>query len=183
MGDEEFFWWYKDPLEVITTRLKKIVRHLEGGIIAQQFTKLDIIIGGDHGQKAFRLSLKVILKREGNKKIDEFVANIGEVDCKKDTSSVLRNTIFGYINERLKKIVKYTTNASGRIISDGTLFVIRQPSGEEYFSFEKPTDPLEVLVPEKAVDLRVFVTGDLAFYATVLGMENASASACWLSLL
>ena len=83
MGDQDFFWWYKDPLEVITSRLKKIVRHLDSSI-GPQFNKLDIIIGGDHGQKAFRLSVKVILKRgERNEKILDFVANIGKVDCKR----------------------------------------------------------------------------------------------------
>ena len=183
VGDDDFFWWYKDPLQVITTKLKKIARPSDGSITGLEFNKLDIIIGGDHGQKAFRLSLKVILKTDGNKKVGEFIANIGEVDCKKDTAVVLRNTIFSQINERLKTIVKYTTNAAGKITSDGTLFVIKQPTGEEYFSFERATEPLEVDVPEKAVDLRVFITGDLAFYATVLGMENASASACWLCLL
>jgi hypothetical protein len=71
----------------------------------------------------------------------------------------------------------------GKIISDGTLFRIKKPSGEKYYSFEKPNDPLEVLMVKKSVDLRILVTGDLAFYATVLGMEEASASACWLCLL
>ena len=84
VGDDDFFWWYKDPVEVITTKLKKFLPFRQLNYIGLKFNKLDIIIGGDHGQKAFRLSLKVILKRgERNEKVSEFVANIGEVECKK----------------------------------------------------------------------------------------------------
>lgn len=184
IGDDDYSWWFKDPLEVITTKLEKIVQYLKKSNNDTTFNKLDIIIGGDHGQKAFRMSVKVILKRGiRNEKIDEFVANIGEVECKKDTAVVLRNTILSKLNERLKLIVKYKTNELDEIISDGTLFVIRKPSMEEYFSFQKPNDPLEILMEAKSVDLRVVVTGDLAFYSTVLGMEGASSSACWLCLL
>ena len=84
-------------------------------------------------------------------------------------------------------MVTYTRNASGtKIVNDGTLFAIIKQNGEKNYSFERPeADPLveAPFLVEKAADLRVFVTGDLAFYATVLGMENASASACWLCRL
>ena len=183
VGEEELSWWYKDPLQVITTKVEKLVRHDKLLNIERPFNKLDIIIGGDHGQKSFRMSVKVILKRDKNEKVEEFIANIGEVECRKDTAIVLRNTILSHINERLKVMINYRRDANGDIQSDGTLFAIKKPSLEEYFSFEKPTDPLEVLMVEKSVDLRILVTGDLAFYATVLGMEGASSSACWLCLL
>ena len=42
-------------------------------------------------------------------------------------------------------------------MNDGTLFAIRKQNGEEYFSFEQVTLVGEMLVPEKAADLRVFI--------------------------
>ena len=72
-----------------------------------------------------------------------FIVNLAEVECKKDTSEVLRETIAPFINERLKQIVKYTRDAGGNIVGDGTIKEVRkrgeaEVAGEEgrgFFSF------------------------------------------------
>jgi hypothetical protein len=178
VGEEEIFWWYKDPATVITRQIKKIVGDNQPVV---RFDKIDIILGGDHGQKAFRLSVRVLLKM-GEKIVRQFTANIGEVECKKESSEMLWKTILTEINERLKGIMTYTRDGDSRITSDGMLWTIREPCGEEHYSFQKPNDVLASVLEEKSAALRFFITGDLAFYATVLGMEGASATACWLCL-
>ena len=44
---------------------------------------VDLVIGGDHGQRKFRMMMKVIIRKLDMKKMDEFVLKIGHVDCKK----------------------------------------------------------------------------------------------------
>jgi hypothetical protein len=88
-------------------------------------------------------------------------------------------------------MVRYERDAAGNITSDGSFSLYKKRNSDadaepEYsggfnIADTDGTSDDDVLV--KTVPIRVIVTGDLAFYAIVLGMENHSGSWCWLCLL
>lgn len=71
-------------------------------------------------------------------------------------------------------MIKYERSPEGGILCDGSLTVFRSscPSGDAYATFalerskKSSSDQLVLCVP-----IRVIVTGNLAFYACVLGKE------------
>ena len=125
--------------------------------------------------------------------MDEFVIKIGHVDCKKETYDILRTTVTPYLNEDLKELMngnkkilvfkrlagegkylytcqinKYTPNTNGDDgVGDKPQFicpVAKTPIPE--FEFVKPCR------------IRIVMTGDLAFYAAVLGKPNSASHWC-----
>jgi hypothetical protein len=92
VGQERIPYWYKDPVTVILHKLEKVTRRAMHKRPIE-WDNLDIIMGGDHGQGAFRLSAKVIL-RKGRKRAKMFLVNLGDIECKKDSAEVLKGTFF-----------------------------------------------------------------------------------------
>jgi hypothetical protein len=85
------------------------------------------------------------------------------------------------INNSLKEIVYYARDETEKIVSDGTLSIFKSEVEGFYGTFKNEKhSSLDTLV--HAVSIRVFITGDLAFYATILGKENSSSTWCWLCM-
>ena len=71
-----------------------------------QLDNVDLVIGGDHGQRKFRMVLKIICRKEDMSVIDSWVVKIGHIDCKKDTYDVLKQTIIPFINHDINKLIE-----------------------------------------------------------------------------
>ena len=135
--------------------------------------------------------VKIILRKEDSTKIDEFVIKIGHIDCKKDSYEVLKNTVCPAINNDLK----------GLLSGEYKCLIFRKAMGGvgEYLhtlQFQKhdANTPPKFVCPLthesidsfefiRMCDIRVVITGDLAFYAACLGKVNGSGVWCtWCNL-
>jgi hypothetical protein len=109
---------------------------------------------------------------------------VEHVDCTKDTGVVLRSTIGPLLNESLRRIA----NAAECRLS---VFISNTPNAQEPAINNQPAALRRfalfggatvagqlgtLLGASKSV--RLFITGDLAFYATIQGKEHMSGTWC-----
>jgi hypothetical protein len=95
---------------------------------------------------------------------------VGHIDCTKDTYDVLKSTVAGPLNNSLKEV-----------INSGALQVIRDENGGIVFQMNNVYQDDE---PLTSLPIQVFVTGDLAYFAAILGKVNMAGGWCtWCSLL
>ena len=71
-------------------------------------SSIDIVMGGDHGQQKFCVVMKVIVRDMDHNRIDSWVLKIGHIDCKKDTYTVLKNTVADFLNSEARKFISQT---------------------------------------------------------------------------
>eukprot|EP00956_Cyclotella_meneghiniana_P036251 scaffold123208_cov22-Cyclotella_meneghiniana.AAC.1 len=185
---------YKDiPVEIakqMTTRLNAaLVNGNRINLNDYEFKGSDFIFGADHGQGAFQVGAKVVLnfdrretapngglrmpkisvptpksRREQEESI-VFEVSLAEVICRKDTSALIQATIGDYMKSGFK------------IIADSTLTIGQDESGNIICSFDALSDEYK----RKDTPLTsMYVTGDLAFYAMVLGRESSSGTRCFI---
>ena len=140
-----------------------------------------VIIVSDHGKGAFRMMATLLLiTREGrgrrprNSTVNPYIGTklalevdgmIGYVQCQKDTYKVLDETIATPINDDLRYIK-----------DQKELTVYRKTDGSVEMCWGKPTNDCTIL---QAAPVKLFMTGDLAFYSMVLGKEYAAKAWCW----
>jgi hypothetical protein len=181
MDNQRFHYWWKRPNDVATNAL---VRHLrDTDVDPTVFDAVDIVVGFDHGQGALRGGLKVILRSPERKYKTVLSMQLGEVECKSDSSKFLAASLAPKINDCLTEMVRYVPGCA----TDGIVEVYREGgvNGPLYASAlldsrgrRSGYDVLVISLP-----LRVFVTGDLKFYSTILGKEGMSPFWCWLCQL
>ena len=189
---EEVFYWTKPLINSLSSSCScRIYSTEESDSTDKCLHKMDLVVGGDHGQRMFRMLVKIILRKEDSTKIDEFVIKIGHIDCKKDLYEVLKNTVCPAINNDLK----------GLLSGEYKCLIFRKAMGGvgEYLhtlQFQKhdANTPPKFVCPLthesidsfefiRMCDIRVVITGDLAFYAACLGKVNGSGVWCtWCNL-
>jgi hypothetical protein len=163
--------------------------HLLAGQIANEhesqpagfsYTTFDFVIGADHGQGSFRAGVKVMHRKADRSVTATAIYGLGEIECGKDTGDLLALAFTPKLNAALKRIIDYQRDENGKLVSDGTLAVYQRAgnagqAAEGELSFyaildrtgqQDVNDTLVLNMP-----IRVFITGDLAFYATVAGKE------------
>jgi hypothetical protein len=156
---------------------------------------LQVAVGGDHGQGAYQEGMELLLtnKNDGTEYWRE-VVRLAEVECKKDTSDVLKKTVINSLNEALDRMLAVAVCTGER--NDGRLRIFCQRNATEdteegdstedslcsYATFRaNPLNPNDELVCE--IEFRIVVVGDLALYAMLLGKEDNSNRSCWLCKL
>ena len=113
---------------------------------------------------------------------------VAHIDCEKDTYQVLRQTITPFLNTELTKLIDGTEKVYifFKGDSDGVKWFTSQLGKNESIpKFVSPSTNLTCpeFVYHKTCEVRVLLTGDLAFYATVLGKVNMSGRWCtWCKL-
>ena len=95
---------------------------------------------------------------------------VGYVQCKKDTYKVLRETITVPLNASLQRIIDLGSSLS----------IYRDVDSSIKMTWGRPSIEKTVLA---SAPVSLFLTGDLAFYAIVLGKENMSPHWCWRCML
>ena len=187
---ETINYWTKPLSSCISSSVaSRIYSNKKGDVIKEEehIETADLIFGGDHGQGMFRMVVKIIVRNNEGDELSEFIIRVAHIDCKKDTYNVLRETICPQLNEDMRLIQE------GRV----KLYVFQSGEGKnakyscqicnvnEPRRFISPCTGEEVTAMKeiKCCDMRIFITGDLAFYAAVLGKVNMSGKWCtWCKL-
>jgi hypothetical protein len=173
--EKRYDYWYHEIDEIIEHNLAlELSKHLNG----TTWTSMEVICGGDHGQRAFRSGVKIIL-RGPSKVVKEFP--IAEIEIAKDNSEILENTLFGPFNEGIDRMTNGETCTG--VDLDGTVKIFQSMDGVMYAKFSlaaKRNENDELL---QQIPFRVFMTGDLAFYAICHGKESSTSHWCpWCQL-
>ena len=124
-------------------------------VMLADIKRVQVVVGGDHGDTAFQFgaSLSVHL-RDGAEPIN-FEVSVCELICRKDTAKLIEETILDTLTAGLK------------IVSTWHLHIERNEEGQILCAFKENQ-------AENTHRVDLFVTGDLAFQAMVLGKEAMS---------
>ena len=135
--------------------------------------------GADHATKdnrgRFRATGKVTIRTKDNKEYSRQYS-VADVDCRKDSSKVLSNTV-------MKPLVKGMND-----IATGTLFFALEEDddGKKRYNVElkQDTDNETNMKPDiEPIKPMSFLTGDLAFLSIMLGRETFSGWWCMYCML
>jgi hypothetical protein len=143
--------------------------------------RIDFIAGADHGAGAFVAGCKIVIVYESrdqptisiptpksgsvpHEQSIVFDVSLAEVICRKDTSDLIQKTIGKELTAGFKTIAQKQLT----IGLDGDDEIRCSFGGGD--SLSKAFNP----------DTNLYVTGDLAFYAMVLGRESSSSSRCFM---
>jgi hypothetical protein len=184
-------YWYKDLVGLLTSQIANEHAHQPADFC---YKSVDFVIGADHGQGSFRAGVKVIYRNDDRSIRATAIYGLGEIECAKDTGELLALAFTPKLNSALKRIISYERDEEGNLVSDGTLGVYKKhrgaegdaegEAGETFYAILDRTDKLSIedeMVLN--VPIRVFMTGDLAFYATVVGKEGMDKAHClWCKL-
>jgi hypothetical protein len=148
----------------------------------------------------------IFCRQDINGKLTKEIAAlmIGAIECQKDSYDILKVTLVPKLNDAFKRMLNYSDTGSSKM-TDGTLtmFMPSRECGstsreggstneegeqaedrrEEYYSTFKAERkrPSDVLVQNSPFCL--FITGDLAFYAMMVGKEAGDRYMChWCQL-
>ena len=134
--------------------------------------RLSFVFGGDHEKGAFWLCFCVIIKVYGIKDLFYKTASVADVFCKKDSGDILEKTILPMLTKDLKKIseskvtIQYESGNAGKIVCG--LITKTSPNPNRARTVDHVT---------------MYVTGDLAWLAAMLGKEEISSQWCHLCRL
>jgi hypothetical protein len=177
IGGKEIFFWYKEIDEVIISRLKREVScRGRAFFLRKGYNQVDIVFGGDHGARRFRAMVRILF-RNNLLPLDtepySIIMQVGSIEAAKDTREIIEGTIGVHLNNGLKRIVDKMLVVH---LLDGV-----NDSCEVTLAEEPPA--LQNNNTFLSFSIRSFITGDLAFFATILGKENMSAQWCtWCQL-
>ena len=177
--------------QIVEWTEKNIARELEAQLSRQlKFEKvppqtverLDVVVGGDHGIGAFIAGAKVIVvhkKPEGkHEECFSFEISVAEVICRKDTGDLLAKTIKDTLTKGLREMAESNLTIGG-YLDEGELDDVWCKFGADNSNASRPVDS-RVRAEPKHLKVTIYITGDLAMYAMVLGKEGMSPHWCHL---
>jgi hypothetical protein len=123
--------------------------------------RIQVIVGGDHGDTAFQFGASVSVDLTGDR-IIEFEVSVCELICRKDTCKSIESTILTRLTQGLEIVAMWNLNID-----------VNDEGGEEC-KFSKDTRSIHSHIVD------IYVTGDLAFQAMALGKESMSGWWCML---
>jgi hypothetical protein len=168
-------YWYK-PLDLLLKRY-----------LPQEFSKewhfLKLTLGADHGAGAEQVGVLVEAFTGDNKLTYSEVFRVGEIECPKESSDILLESLARHLNDGLKNMLRDGVlcegpDADGVIqFSDSTheASFVELHNNQNHESIE--TDRMH------SVPFKVHMTGDMAWFAVALGKENSSTNWCWICKL
>ena len=192
---ETIHYWTKPLIPTISSSIATRVTSKDESM-KNDLHNIDLVVGGDHGQRKFRMLVKIILRKDNMKVIDEWPIKVGHIDCRKDTYKVLQQTIMPDINcdlNRIKNDDLYLLVFRRRRINeddDKYSYTCQLGKYQDLPATDSPTFicpttnvPITNFEFMKACKIRMVVTGDLAWYAAVLGKVNMASNWCtWCKL-
>ncbi len=159
---------------VMSHRLLDVVVASELSLVADEHLKwCDIVVGGDHGQGAFHFPLKLILKYDNHPPV-ELEKWLGEVVCDKESYELFQKTMADPLQASMLNMFENKVVATGKDY-DGRLLVNRKTRETQYAKAGIPDDEENFI----SVPFCIFMTGDLSFFALILG-KASSATSCYL---
>ena len=170
--EETAEWTEKDLHTEIEVQL---LRYLKSrGMRPSDVKAVQAVVGGDHGDTAFQFGAAITAEMHDGRKIYFEVTTV-KLICRKDTSKLLEATILPRLTTGLK------------IISTQPLHLYSNDVDSLVCSFNTPppdSPPHALLLQDHTtIEISVFVTGDLAFQAMILGREAKSGQHCMMCQL
>ena len=167
-------YWTKPIAELLEVSVSTYIQEnkmaTEEGAL-RSLKSMDVVLGGDHGQGKFRSVIKIILRDDDGKQVTSMVMKVGHIDCTKDTYEVLKSSVAGPLNESLQDV-----------INSGALLLIRDANGGLSCRMRNHGDDT-LLTIISSLPIRVFVTGDLAYFSAILGKVSMAGDWCtWCGL-
>jgi hypothetical protein len=139
---------------------------IEYDIIPEDILRTFLVLGGDHGQDAFRLCFRALITVRYRSMPYYKTKSIAEVYCKKEEGSILDESVTPWLNEDLKTM----KNSQLIVRSDGDEVLCNRRA-----KVLVPTDVAEeVVLP----DVLCMMAADLSFNAYALGKEGGSGHYC-----
>ena len=92
---EHILFWVRDNVAIFKKESQLLIE--SGDIYLSNIDRIDIVVGDDHGQVAFRFPMK-ILYIMNNEKRYESIQPVGYILCKKDNGLILKK----YNNQRVR---------------------------------------------------------------------------------
>lgn len=191
---ERIHYWTKPLIPTISSSMGTRLKNNDSNELRiTDIDNVDLVLGGDHGQRKFRMLIKIIVRKQAMDVIDEWTVKIAHIDCKKDTYKVLQQTIMPAINYDLREMkekgIKLLVFKREEEDDRNTRYTYQlgkyDDNNDDLPSFVCPKTNIVVqgLKYVKSCTLRVVVTGDLAWYAAALGKVNMSSNWCtWCKL-
>jgi hypothetical protein len=155
-------WTEKNIDDEITLNLQCYLS--SKSISPSDIVRIQIVAGGDHGDTAFQFGALVSVELvEGVGNID-FEVSVCKVICQKDTAKLIESTILTQLTNGLE------------MISTMPLHIHTDELGNIQCQFSNTPPSIRTTTP--IID--VYITGDLAFQAMVLGKESMAGHWCML---
>ena len=127
-----------------------------------------MVLGGDHGQGKMRCVTKFIPRNSGGNKLLSYVIKNAHIDCDHDTYDVLNKSIVEPINDDMKLLMNKDMFVFLLWNEDNKLTI--QYSTKDYCNESSYVKVIQI-------SIRLLISGDLVFFATVIGKVNRSG--CW----
>jgi hypothetical protein len=149
-------WTEKNINDEITVYLQ---RHLNSkSITPSEVKRVQVVVGGDHGDTAFQFGASVSVDLIGERIID-FEVTVCELICRKDTGKLIERTILTRLTKGLEIVATWHLHME---LNDDGLLVCE---------FKQNCS-----INSHIVD--IYLTGDLAFQAMALGKESMATWWC-----
>ena len=137
-------------------------------------SKIDIVVGVDHGQGTFRSVGKFIMRdKEGINK-DSYVIKHCHIDWTKDTYEIFQKILATPISNDLEYLMR----------EGYCLYIKWKKDGNLVVSYEtKDNESLNNYISYISIPTRILISGDLVFFATIVGKNNMSGHWCHWCML
>ena len=177
MNDQQIHFWTKLLDQLLTKSLISKYKDITNKkTLKSKLSKIDMVIGGDHGQEKFCNVCKYIMRNKDGKNITSYVIKNGHIDQKKDTNEIFQQTLATPLNNDLEYLMR----------KDYSLYFKRKEDGKLSVAYEEKNDSLSNYVSYVSIRLRILISGDLAFLQQLLvktiRLGNGVISACYLQL-
>ena len=160
---EKMDWWTRDALGELKRKVKGYINSLDGFKV-EDIDFIFSVYGGDHGCGKFRFVTKLIIDmKDGSSK--EYIYQLAEIDCKKDSSEVLMNTI----GENIINGINAVEDCSLRFVYD------EAEKKWDVESIDKSDAGNDPLFKEPVT----YLCGDLAYLFMILGKEGCNTWWCY----
>jgi hypothetical protein len=148
----------------------KIARYLQRHLQSKSANPADVlciqvVIGGDHGNRAFQFGASVLLELSDGKIID-FEVSACKLICQKDTGKSIESTILPTLTSGLM------------VVATAPLHIHKEDQGNTLCEFGLIGQNTQHEVVQTISHDDLYVTGNLAFQAMAMGKESMSGHLC-----
>ena len=160
----------KDLVLEMTTQLARALQSKQ--ISPDDVKRVTNVSGGDKGGDAFQFGCKIKVEFHNGAKAPMFVQiSVAELICQHDTADLIEKTILPNLTKGLKTV------------ATEKLHIYLDNDGKVNCQFGNPPTQGTASNIKTLNKVRLFVTGDLAFYTMALGRESMSGHWCYLCMM
>ena len=116
---EHILFWVRDTVAVFKKETQMLID--SGDIDILNISRIDIVVGGDHGQGAFRFPMKILYIMKDDTR-HESIQPVGYILCKKDNGIILKNTIIKDLGDSINSL-KEEMSFNNQQLSSSNIYV------------------------------------------------------------